>query len=671
MNLLLGKPPLPLHHSTPLTTVPTRAIQQSHLASTPSEEDKPVLTWDCLDAEKLQKLVAGGIKDMSVIDTPAPVTNVYPHDVNLVSLPSSYLRLLHQVRSGSPSTSVPDDTTTQSQRSGSYTESETFSKLVPLIKSEVESKPFQTVHWIYSLDSGGQPAFQDIAPAFLRGNSVNIVTLKLTDRLTDCPRMAYAVRGKQICVPTDLRLTNLQLIEMLFRSTSSSHLFSSITSQGQSKPHCMIVGTFEDRAHECPETLAEKNRQLREALRYFEDIRIDNNQATGEIIIPVNTLIEKGREEVASSLRHRIINTPGTSQETEVPVKWLTFELDLNVVAEKKKRGVLTIDECQEAGKIIGMSVEEVIDSLMHLHEQTLLLYFREPLPKTVFVHAQPILNKVSAMISISIPDTLAAFPELALILPPNCHHRLKNHGLFSKELLACLPEGFIEDVFTADDLLKLLEHLLVIARVSEDEGKDEYFMPCVLPSKPVSEKLKPAFMKQADPLFLSWDQLPVPQGIFPALVVQLLQRKKSPTFQLFKPSHAQSSSQHQFRNAIRLTCRFSSVTGSLLLVDSIYWMEVYYSGQCSGCSAICHAVLEAIRNVVDKFHYQPKLQNPQQGFLCHICDPPSSTPHPCLVSHGVEGMSVTCSADPVFTDSITSSRQLCWFSTAVESSGM
>ena len=623
-DLLLGKPPCFVRDSTPLTAVPARAIQLSYLTSFTSEGDTSTMVWDCFDAG----LIEGRVTALDL------------------------LRMYCQIAQGSAAT-LSGAASLSSQILGSLAEI-----IVEFFEFLTSPNLFETLHYIFLVDSGGQPAFQDIAPAFIRGNSVNIATLKLTECLNDCPQMAYTVQGRQICAPADLRLTNLQLIQTLFRSASSfSHHLPCTTNQGQSKPRCMIVGTFADRAHECTETIAEKNRQLRETLQHFEDIRIDNNQATGEIIIPINTLTQEGREEIASRLRRRII-TPGTTIETEVPVKWFIFQFHLNVLAEMKGRSVFTMNECQETGRANEMNEEEVIDCLTYFHEQALLFHFREPLPDTIIIHAQPILNKVTELISISFPDTLAAFQELALVLPPNCHLRLKNHGLFNKQLLACLPEGFIENIFTADHLLKLLQYLLVIAQVPGEEREEDYFMPCVLPTKPVSDKLKAAFTKQADPLFLSWDQLPVPQGMFPALVVQLLQRKERPTFQLFKPSHC--SSQQQFRNAIRLTCR--GVSGGILLVDATYWIEVYYSGQTFDCSLIRQSVLNAVSNVVDKFNYQPELKSPQEGFLCQVCDssPPSS--HPCCITSSEGRLSVTCSADPVFTDLVISCRQLCWF---------
>ena len=46
------------------------------------------------------------------------------------------------------------------------------------LSSESSSDEFYHVRWIYCIDSGGQAAFQDIAPAFLRCNSLNIMTLR-------------------------------------------------------------------------------------------------------------------------------------------------------------------------------------------------------------------------------------------------------------------------------------------------------------------------------------------------------------------------------------------------------------------------------------------------------------------------------------------------------------
>ena len=51
-------------------------------------------------------------------------------------------------------------------------------EIVSHLSSESSSNEFYRVRWIYCIDSGGQAAFQDIAPAFLRCNSLNIMTLR-------------------------------------------------------------------------------------------------------------------------------------------------------------------------------------------------------------------------------------------------------------------------------------------------------------------------------------------------------------------------------------------------------------------------------------------------------------------------------------------------------------
>ena len=52
------------------------------------------------------------------------------------------------------------------------------------------------------------------------------------------------------------------------------------------------------------------------------------------------------------------------------------------------------------------MTEQEVIECIKYLHDQTLLLYFDKILPNTVFINAQSILDKVSAIIFISLLDT-------------------------------------------------------------------------------------------------------------------------------------------------------------------------------------------------------------------------------------------------------------------------
>ena len=83
----------------------------------------------------------------------------------------------------------------------------------------------------------------------------------------------------------------------------------------------------------------------------------------------------------------------------------------------------------------------------------------------------------------------------------------------------------------------------------------------------------------------------PVPQGIFPALAVNLVRRQKSPKFDLYRPQTSEEPSEEllQYRNAIQLLCL--DLGGGGLLVDAIYSLDIYYSGLSDNCSAVRNVI--------------------------------------------------------------------------------
>ena len=143
---------------------------------------------------------------------------------------------------------------------------------------------------------------------------------------------------------------------------------------------------------------------------------------------------------------------------------------------------------------------------------------------------------------------------------------------------------------------------------------------------------------------------MPIPQGLFPALVVQLLQRKTDPYFTL--PSEEQ-----QLRHAIILS---SDLGGGILLVDAVDWLEVYFTGAKSNCPQIRYAIREGVCEVVDKFEYQLEIRYPTEGFICWA-DGCESSPHPCWIP--TQGSISTAYCTKVhWKNCICSAKHLCWF---------
>ena len=205
--------------------------------------------------------------------------------------------------------------------------------------------------------------------------------------------------------------------------------------------------------------------------------------------------------------------------------------------------------ECLRIGLTLEMDRKDIEASLLYYHYLTIFSYFPAVLPNVVFLYPQPLFNKLSEVISISFADAVTYLEKMNIVVPSNAHLQLKVGGIFIHELLDCLLDGFSLD-FTADDFLKLMEDIFIIAPLPE---KGKFFLPFVLPTTSNLENVTSSFTKVTDVLVLTWDMKPVPQGIFPALAVNLVKRQKSPTFDLYRPPTSDEPSEEllKYLNAI------------------------------------------------------------------------------------------------------------------------
>ena len=306
---------------------------------------------------------------------------------------------------------------------------------------------------------------------------------------------------------------------------------------------------------------------------------------------------------------------------------------------------IISKSKCLEIGAALKMDVQDVEAALKYYHDLTIFLYFHKVLPNVIFLHPQPLFDKLSELIGISFVDAMDYLEEECDIdLPPGAHKQLKNEGTFEKRLLeSCLSQGFSAE-FSIDDFLKLMEDVFIIASLPQP-GK--YFLPSVLPTATLSESSKAIFTSNTDPLILTWDMKSLPQGLFPALVVNLLTRKSSPQFDL-------ESSNPQYRNAIQLDC--IGPGGAVLLVDAIYWLEIYYSGPSNKCCVIRHSIKEGVKGVVKKFQYKLTLSIPQECFHCMIH---KTSDHLCCPNE--DQKKLTCCEKGALITDINQSRQVPW----------
>ena len=644
LKLLYNEDP-PVHHdSTPIFA--TQEARKVDIISGLNIDS----VWTKIDHESLKEIIAKGIKYGIQHHKPEEHGPKENTSVNRLSSQKSVDQLTDQLQKTTGSSNSKSPTSTaEHQRLGqsSLPKPTVTQEIVDLLPQVKKSKELHQAHWIYGIDTGGQYAILDIAPALLRYNSANILTHKLTEGLDDKVKFFFSVEGNLIGEPDKKQITNMQLLKASFRSLPSVH-FPNLPNahiKEVQEPCYIVLGTFFDKILKSGESLKMKNERLWLNLENFRRVTIKHSESEEELIFPLNTT-ERGNTELkmAARIRNEICRY---YIEAKIPIRWFLFQLELDRLHESTKSSIVNKSKCLEIGKSLQMKHGDVETALMYYHDLTIFLYFPKILPNIVFLHPQPLFNKLSDLIIVSFSKAVDFFNEKGKFLDdPGAHEDLKVQGTFKESLLTSrnshLSEGFSSD-FSPNDFIKLMISLFIFASLPE-QGK--YFVPTVLPHIDLKEDMKIPFKKDVDPLILSWKMVPLPHGVFPALVVNLLQ-----DLQKFTLPCAGASNKHlRYRNAITLCAD----AGDILLVDAIFWMEIYYSGPPKICSTIRTAIHDGICSIISSFHYISNI-SPDEYFYCKKC----SNSHFCRINDTKDIL--TCNETHQTFD-IDKYRQLPWF---------
>ena len=506
-------------------------------------------------------------------------------------------------------------------------------ELLQLITEVKKSDELYNTHMMYGVDLGGQAAFLDIAPALLRYHSLNMVLFRLDEKLDDAANFFYSVHGRIVGKGEKRQMSTMQLTKSFFRCKSQLRPppFDRLEKYG--RPHFIVIGTCYDEYerlqenNELKESLDEKNERLHSELKNYEDVRHDYTKGK-DIIFPVNNM-GRGRNE--EEIAERIRRITGRSYiRAEVPARWFFFQVELK--SKTKGRKMISLDECVEIGKSVGMQRKEVLAALWYFHNLSIYLHFPGILSHVVFLDPQVLFNMLSQIIAVSYGDD--RYDDATI-------KSLKTKGIFKRELLDTME--FEEDVFSCDDFLKLMEGLLIISQIPNDT---RYFIPCVL------DIINDPFEDSSDamePLYLTWDGELIPNGLFASLVVYLMGHVSPTRFQLVNDV---------YRNKVVLRCQHFG--GALHLLDQVKSLTIRYFGPFRNCFNIRRMIHQGIDSIVHKFGWTDSLASTQEGFRCKIEGCTDSSFHLChLISEheeilGCDVSNVKCSADKT--------RHLSWF---------
>lgn len=519
--------------------------------------------------------------------------------------------------------------------------------IIDYIQSKIStcSNESDEQHFICITDTGGQAAFLDIAPAFLRGKSavVNIVTQKLTKGLKDDAEFFYSVQGKRIGDPVKRKLTNEQVLDWLISSIVS------LESRGpnedsyeivcdSSKPSVFVFGTFYDQSID----FKEKEDHLNHYLDKFDkDVTIQNFRSGSRVfpLIANKPSSEQKNPNTFEKIKRRICLSYTKAKISRNQLKLLKGIQDC---CQDKKKMTIPVDECYKLGEKHNIKPDDVRKTLLSFHDLSGVSYFME-LPNVVFLKPQNLVDDISLLISISfsegsdyIEDTLNIFDM------PNDALENMQHGYFKKEVIekiarSCKPS----------DLLTLMIELHITAEFESNK----YFLPCVLLTAGEEEisTLQKCYRDKVEPLIVSWDNKVIPRGLFCTLITLLLKDDRIKLVELNKRGKQKANF---YRNAIQLVYKPS---GGILLIDSVTYIEIYYNGQQANCYKIKEFIFKCLRTTIKELHCSIDYLKLQIHFFCK-CDP---SVHLCFLSE-LDLKTLTCPYGIVTTSEVTT-RQRPW----------
>ena len=528
--------------------------------------------------------------------------------------------------------------------------------LIPKAKAQLSKE------WVYIVDSGGQPAYQELLPLFTRAASLNIITIDLSKGLNEKFKFMYRINGKVFECEKKM-YSNRELFKSVVSSVTHKkplNLPYVIESPQHSEPkHSMnfVVGTHydiliknfgEDMAEK--EVLKMSNKLMSpETLMPFLTRYVCSSVYKGSMIFPIDTLSSnlEERDQVCTKLISTM-KCDEVSLTVKVPIRCFTFELCLESKAETK--GFLTRNEAVQEGKKLYMSEAEVEEALVYLHNCTIILYYPEIKPQLVFVDPQRILDVLSHLLALTYVDN-GEIQKFAERVREEEKIDLKKRGRFQEALLKKFTAVFTDE-FKPGYFINLLQHLHIIASY----GQDMYFLPSALPFYDDSFNIT---LTEIKPLHYIWQKenkdgkfsVPVPQGIFSLIIVHLL--KKQESRQEYKIRL--SSAYKQYRDAISLEFVVDGEEHLLYIVNRHTHIEVHFD-YVEHCPSVRDLVTKAIddssKDISVECNYVNAFPCPNEEEDCH-----------CIVDK-IKKHCLTANHSPAHSSSVKFSDKSywCWF---------
>ena len=368
---------------------------------------------------------------------------------------------------------------------------------------------------LYLRDAGGQVEFQEMVSLLIVGPSIFFFIFRADQDLKSTFPVGYRTSATEAI---NSYTSSITTEEALLQCLSSVYAMDTSTQADHHTlhPHVFIVATHKDKlGPSADQKICQLNKDIKALIEEsgFESLVQYADRAKGQVMFAVDNTSESDDDfkPIRSQVHDLIVSRKEFT--VEYPFSYLLFCLEL----QGDQRSVLTFEECRAIAakyKIVG---DKVSDLLYFLHHRIGIIHFIDIKGVRCIAMKRPedLFNKVTDLVVKTFSCNTLTMEEA---------------GDFEKKgiLTASAFESVVssKDAITADEFLKILVHLRIVAEFTKPgEQEKRYFIPCVLNhvSKSTEEESTTSIM----PLAVKFKCKHCPKGLFGVLVTHLMTNKE------------------------------------------------------------------------------------------------------------------------------------------------
>ena len=379
------------------------------------------------------------------------------------------------------------------------------------------------------VDTGGQPAFLEMVPALTTGPALNLIFFRLDQELKKRYQIQYVSKdGEKVLLGN----SSYTVEEVIFQALSSITCFSYTAPTKVNMPNpsnaAVLVGTHKDLLGSNPELVATeikaKDGTLQKNLQEILDADLVKSHknflyhaSDDQLMFAIDN--KNGDENELIEVRKRleeIINQE--FDDFPIPASWLMFSIFLRKMGQR----TLSLLQCHEIGE--RLKVKDTSEVLWFLHHYVgIPMHFSdvEGIKDVVICDPQVVFDSVTDLILNSFRSTK--------VITFACH-KFKETGQFKFSDIQRIAKSSKSDSLPLPKLVKLLEHLNVIAPIKpgcsspeSDALQEAYFMPAVLEHATEEELHMEQSPTDPVPLMIHFKCGFVPIGVFCAMIASLV----------------------------------------------------------------------------------------------------------------------------------------------------